>query len=207
MRKLWLTLVASTLACAVMSQTNVDNPSLVSDRDTVPLFLRFKVNDHNGVAVLTWRSSLLRSDDYFIVEKSRDGVHFETLSAIGGSSRAADSSFSVTDNAVGSGILYYRVAISGKDGIPAYSNTISTTVNLPGDFRFYPNPVDKLLIIRSTHALKIQVMDANGVLWFSQDVDAGIQIINVSTLQKGSYIIQAKDKETNTVISEQIIKD
>ena len=207
MRKLWLTLVASTLACAVMSQTNVDNPSQVSDKDTVPLFLRFKVNDHNGVEVLTWRSSLLRSDDYFIVEKSRDGVHFETLSAIGSSSRAADSSFSVTDNAVGSGILYYRVAISGKDGIPAFSNTISTTVNLPGDFRFYPNPVDKLLIIRSTHALKIQVMDANGVLWFSQDVDAGIQIINVSTLQKGSYIIQAKDKETNTVISEQIIKD
>ena len=75
------------------------------------------------------------------------------------------------------------------------------------DFRFYPNPVDKLLIIRSSHALNIQVMDAYGAIWFSQDVEAGMQIVNVSALQKGNYILKATDKATNTVISEQLVKN
>ncbi len=206
MSKLWLTLVAAMLSCAVLGQTIVDNPFPVSEKDSVPLFLNFGVIDHNGMAILTWRSSMLKPGDYFIVEKSKDGVHFDILGAIGGRPLNSDSSFSLTDNAVGNGMLYYRLRISGKNGSPSYSKTVSTSVNLAGDFRFYPNPVDKLLIIRSVHALKIQVMDANGVIWFNQDVDAGIQIINVSTLQKGSYILQAKDKETNTVISEQLIK-
>ena len=75
------------------------------------------------------------------------------------------------------------------------------------DFRFYPNPVDKLLIIRSSHPLSVQVMDAYGITWFTQEVEAGMQIVNVSVLQKGNYILKAKDKSTNAVISEQLVKN
>ena len=80
------------------------------------------------------------------------------------------------------------------------------TVTSP-EFRFYPNPVDKLLIIRSPHPLSVQVMDGYGAIWFTQEVDAGMQIINVSVLQKGNYILKATDKSTNTVISEQLVKN
>jgi hypothetical protein len=50
-------------------------------------------------------------------------------------------------------------------------------------------------------------MDAYGVIKFIQDVDAGMQIVNVSALQKGNYILKATDKATNTVISEQLVKN
>jgi hypothetical protein len=75
------------------------------------------------------------------------------------------------------------------------------------EFRFYPNPVDKLLIIRSPHPLSVKVTDVNGATWFTQEVEAGMQIINVSVLQKGNYILNATDKSTNTVISEQLVKN
>jgi hypothetical protein len=75
------------------------------------------------------------------------------------------------------------------------------------EFRFYPNPVDKLLIIRSAHPLSVKVTDVNGAIWFTQEVEAGMQIINVSVLQKGNYILNATDKTTNTVISEQLVKN
>jgi hypothetical protein len=47
-------------------------------------------------------------------------------------------------------------------------------------------------------------MDAYGIVWFSQDVEAGMQIINVSTLQKGSYILKATNRETSSILSGQL---
>jgi hypothetical protein len=50
-------------------------------------------------------------------------------------------------------------------------------------------------------------VDAYGIVFFGQDVQAGMQIVNVSALQKGNYILKATDKATNTVISQQLIKN
>jgi hypothetical protein len=129
------------------------------------------------------------------------------MSAIASGTMASDTNFSVTDNAVGNGMIYYRIRISEGNGNLVYSKMVSTSATLLGDFRFYPNPVDKLLIVRSAHPVSIQVLDAYGIVWFSQALDAGLQIINVSTLQKGNYILKATDKETNNILSEQLIKN
>ena len=76
------------------------------------------------------------------------------------------------------------------------------------DFRFYPNPVDKLLIIRSSHALNIQIMDivrcGYGLRrkWMRE-----CKLLMCPSLQKGNYILKATDKTTNSVISEQLVKN
>ena len=118
-----------------------------------------------------------------------------------------DSVYSLVDNAVGTGTIYYRIRITGKDGQERFSKIINLRTVTSPEFRFYPNPVDKLLIIRSPHPLSVQVMDGFGAIWFTQEVEAGMQIINVSVLQKGNYILKATDKSTNTVISEQLVKN
>ncbi len=182
MSKLWLTLVTAMCCSAAICQTS-DNYSNLPERDSSVQF------------------------SHFIVEKSADGIHFETLGAIGSGSGISDTSFSIMDNAVGTGMAYYRIRVSGENGNTRYSKTVSTSVVSALEFRFYPNPVDKLLIIRSSRALTIQVMDGYGIIWFNQDVEAGMQIINVSALQKGNYILKATDRETSNVISEQLIKN
>jgi hypothetical protein len=206
MRRLLLALLTALCSSAAISQTIKDQLPDISGPDTTTAFNHFTVSERNGSAILKWASSSVHPDDYFIVEKSTDGIHFETMSAIGSTPSGADSSFSITDNAVGKGMVYYRIRISGEDGRVLYSKTLGASLSVAVDFRFYPNPVDKLLIIRSPHSLAIQVIDGYGIVWFSQDVDAGMQIINVSTLPKGSYILKATDKETSTVISEQLVK-
>jgi len=206
MSKLWLTLVTAMSCCAAICQTS-DNPVNLPVRDSTLSFLRFTADERNGAALLRWVLSQARPGYYYIVEKSIDGNHFETISAIGSGASSSDTSFSVTDNAVGTGVVYYRIRIAGENSDAIYSKTISTSISAASDFRFYPNPVDKLLIVRSSHMLSIQVMDAYGIVWFSQDVDAGMQIINVSTLQRGNYILKAKDRENGAVISEQLIKN
>jgi hypothetical protein len=206
MKELQLWLVSAFFCFALMGQSPADHTNTISFSEANPAFSFFTVTPQNGHAVLRWVAPPLKSEDFFIVEKSVDALHFETLSAMDASFRM-DSVYSLIDNSVGTGTISYRIRITGKDGKELCSKTVNMNSTSDADFRFYPNPVDKLLIIRSSHALSVQVMDAFGVVWFTQEVDAGMQIVNVSALQKGNYILKATDKATNTVISEQLVKN
>jgi len=206
MKELQLWLASAFICCALMAQAPDERPVAVASTESNPAFSYFTVTAQNGHAVLRWAAPLVKSEDFFIVEKSSDALHFEMLSAID-ASPGMDSVYSMEDNSVGPGMVSYRIRITGKDGKELCSKTMNMNSIPSADFRFYPNPVDKLLIIRSSRALNIQVMDAYGVVWFGQDVDAGMQIVNVSALQKGNYILKATDKTTNTVISEQLVKN
>ena len=205
MKQLSLCLVLAFLCCSLAAQTNRE----ISDTSVFEVnsaFNYFTVTPQNGHAVLRWSVPPVKAEDFFIVEKSSDALHFEMLSTMD-ASVGLDSIYSLTDNAVGNGTISYRVRITGKDGKELCSKTVNMNSFPAADFKFYPNPVDKLLIVRSCHALDIQVVDAYGVVWFQQEVEAGMQIVNVSSLQKGNYILKATDKTTKTVISEQLVKN
>jgi hypothetical protein len=206
MKKLQLLIVSIFICFAVMAQPAADHTNGISTNMAGAAFSFFTVTPQNGHAVLRWAVPIDKSEDFFIVEKSSDAQHFEMLSAMN-ASVAIDSVYSLTDNSVGNGVVSYRIRITGKDGKELYSKTVNMNSVSNADFKFYPNPVDKLLIVRSSHPLSVQVTDSYGIVWFTQEVDAGMQIVNVSGLQKGNYILKATDKATNTVISEQLVKN
>jgi Secretion system C-terminal sorting domain len=208
MKRLQLWLISAMVCCAALGQSTNDHIGQIHiiSPESNAAFSFFTVTPLNGQAVLSWSAMPINSEDFFIVEKSSDALHFEVLSAMGASS-GTDSVYSLTDHAVGSGMVSYRIRISGKDGKELCSKTVNMNSVTVADFKFYPNPVDKFLIIRSSHALSIQVEDAYGIVRFIQSVDAGMQIVNVSSLQKGSYMLKATDKATNAVISEQLVKN
>ncbi len=210
MKRLQLWLLSAFLCCASFGQSandHIGRINITSPESNIAFSL-FTVTTSNGQAILRWTVPSVKAEDFFIVEKSSDAIHFEVISAMEAStSNGTDSVYSMTDNTVGEGALSYRIRITGKDGRELCSKTVNVNSVSDADFKFYPNPVDKLLIVRSSHALNIQVMDAYGAIKFIQDVDAGMQIVNVSALQKGNYILKATDKATNTVISEQLVKN
>ena len=208
MKRLQLLLISAFLCCAAFSQSandHIGQINITSPESNIAFSL-FTVNALNGQAVLRWTAPSVKAEDFFVIEKSVDAIHFDVISAMEAST-GTDSVYSVTDNAVGNGAVSYRIRITGKDGRELCSKTINVNSVSDVDFKFFPNPVDKLLIVRSSHALNIQVMDTYGTIKFTQDVEAGMQIVNVSALQKGNYILKATDKATNTVISEQLVKN
>lgn len=206
MKRLQLCLAAAFICFASMGQSTNDNSIAASGTEAISSFSFFAVTPQNGRVLLRWSAPQIRSEDFFIVEKSLDAFHFEMLGAMD-ASVGSDSVFSLVDNSISSGMVSYRIRIVGKDGLTVSSKMVKINTPLVADFKFYPNPVDKLLIVRSSHPLNIQVMDAYGVVWFTQDVEAGMQIVNVSALQKGKYILKATDKSSNMVISEQLVKN
>jgi hypothetical protein len=208
MKRLQLWLLSAFLCCAAFSQSandRIGRINITSPQSNIA-FSFFTINALNGQAVLRWSAPAVQADDFFIVEKSSDAIHFDVITAMEASA-GADSVYTMTDNAFGNSPVSYRIRITGKDGKELTSKTINVNAVSDTDFKFFPNPVDKLLIVRSSHSLNIQVMDVYGTVKFTQDVDAGMQIVNVSALQKGNYILKATDKATNTVISEQLVKN
>ena len=208
MKRLQLWLLSAFLCCAAFGQStndHLDRINITSPQSNIA-FSFFTVTVSNGQSVLRWTAPSVKSEDFFVVEKSADAIHFEVISAMEASA-GTDSVYSMTDNTAGDGAVSYRIRITGKDGRELCSKTVNVNSVSDADFKFYPNPVDKLLIVRSSRAMNIQVMDAYGTIKFIQDVEAGMQIVNVSSLQRGSYILKATDKATNTVISEQLVKN
>jgi hypothetical protein len=208
MKRLQLCLLLAFLRCTAFSQSANDHLGHISitSPESDIAFSFFTVTTLNGHAILRWAAPSVKADDYFIVEKSSDAIHFDVLGAMDASA-GTDSAYTITDNSVGDGVVSYRIRITGRDGRELCSKTVYLNSVSDIDFRFYPNPVDRLLIVRSSHALNIQVMDAYGAIKFVQDIGAGMQIVNVSALQKGNYILKATDKATNAVISEQLVKN
>ncbi len=207
MRRLTAIIICFLAALSLSAQGVLDATTNEIQKDSAKVFLNFTINpgSNNSNSVLAWTTRSVQPEDYFIVERTSDGVHFETVSAIGAT--AADSSYQLTDDPAVNHTLAYRIKYLSKEGKLSFSRIIAVSSTVPADFKFYPNPVDKLLIIRTAHPLSIQVMDVYGTVWYTGNLDAGMQIVNVATLPKGNFILKAVDRETNAVSSDQLLKN
>jgi hypothetical protein len=85
--------------------------------------------------------------------------------------------------------------------------TIPVTIAGYVAFKFYPNPVDHVLIVRTEAPLDLMITDANGRLRLSESHVQGLHTINVSSLEKGVYLIRFINKLTNIMSQEKLIKN
>ena len=186
-------------------------------RDSVPdqmqashtdelLFSEFTcvVKNTNSVRV-QWKSVYSADGDYFIVERSNDESVYETVSAL----KITDTAtrYELMDNSPLNGTFFYRIKYVNKAGQIIYSKPAQVSLSADVDFKFYPNPADKLLIIRTTHNIDVEIRDAVGTLRLSKQLQPGLQVVNVSLLEKGIYVLKIADKESNRVISQQLLKN
>ena len=163
-----------------------------------------EIKNRNTVG-LYWKADKIGEGDFFIVERSYDGIHFETVGIL----KITDTStqYGLLDNSPLNGTDFYRIKYSGKQGNIGYSKMLQVNLSADVDFKFYPNPADKLLIIRTGHNISIQILDVAGLVRINKEFQPGLQVINVSSLEKGSYVLKIADKESNRVVSEQLFKN
>lgn len=71
-------------------------------------FTANKLNDH--ASILEWKTGFEKNNDYFIVERSIDGIHFEAIGTVkGGGNSTAVLYYSFVDENPYPGINYYRL--------------------------------------------------------------------------------------------------
>jgi hypothetical protein len=161
-------------------------------------------NGSNRV-LLKWDTDSAADGDYFVIERGSDETHYETIGIV--KVAAGTDHYEMMDGAAPNGSDFYRVKYTARTGTPVYSKTMQLSLSGAVDFKFYPNPVDKLFIVRTEHTIDLQVIDAAGVVRVSKRLQPGIEVVNVSSLEKGVYVLRVTDKESNRAVSHQLLKN
>lgn len=155
--------------------------------------------------LLNWRLPKNGSREFVAVERSAGGKDFEMVALL--KQPESGDWYEWVDDSPAKGRNAYRIKHAGKTGVEQYSLIASTMVAGDISFKFYPNPVDNVLIVRTEDPMDLQVLDGNGQLRLNQGRIQGLQTINVSSLEKGIYLLRATNRVTGTVTQERLLKN
>jgi hypothetical protein len=150
----------------------------------------------NNQSQLQWKTANEMNTDYFEVDKSYDGIHFDSLTnvkAVG----TSNNSYTTVDAYLQTGANYYRLKMFNNDGSYTYSDIVLIRVtgnvdNVP--FIVYPNPVSKQLVAAYDNATInsiLTIINSAGQKILSVPTNGQSKTtIEVSNLANGTYIIQ-----------------
>ncbi|MFZ4798158.1 MAG: fibronectin type III domain-containing protein, partial [Bacteroidia bacterium] len=141
--------------------------------------LPVKLNSFNGFVKnndveLNWTTAFELNNDYFIVEKSVDNIHFEAIGKIKGKGNSnIVSNYNLTDydamnGNANNGILFYRLNQFDFDGQNAKSDVIVVKVSANGNNQLeaFPNPFENNITLMINSNLNsnatINIIDIQG---------------------------------------------
>lgn len=152
--------------------------------------------------LLSWQTTLEVNNKEFQVQRSTNGIHFESIATIAPkSSGQQGASYQFNDHQLPSGQLYYRIKQLDINGRSTFSDIVSVTIRESTGLRFFPNPVASLLSIeydRRFNNAVLSIYDSRGRLCLeSKLTGAGVHQVNVQHLPKGMYhaTILAEEKQ------------
>lgn len=159
----------------------------------------------NTKVVLNWKLLNVSNPDFVAVERSSTGRDFEVVAVL--KQFPSGQWYEWIDDAPAKGRNLYRIRFAGKNGPEQYSKVVSALIAGDISFRFYPNPVDNILIIRSEAPADIQVIDAGGKIRINHQKLQGLQTLNVAGLEKGIYLLRVSNRVTGTIFQERLLKN
>jgi hypothetical protein len=161
-----------------------------------------------GEVRLGWETAMETNNDYFTIQRSRDGISWDSLEKIAGSGNSnAPSFYTAYDPAPYPGISYYRLVETDFDGSHTYSSVcaVNTHRSSPA-ITLYPNPATNAIVITFSVAgqYTISLLNSAGQLMTDPVFSMGSNItLNVSHVVSGVYYVvigQGNTKETREVL-------
>ena len=171
-------------------------------------FLGMEVECSNGgYNLVTWKTASESNSDYFVLERSRDGIHWTEIAEL----KAAGTSNKenhYTHYDLGAGRYfegYYQLTQVDYDGKFKIYDPVSVQCNKEAEYQVavYPNPVtDKMLVtvysLKPSH-IEIDLTNLSGQILKEKEfeLEKGMNVFefDLSSYKKGLYIIYVKDEE------------
>ena len=163
---------------------------------------------------LFWTTELEVNSDYFLLEKSIDGVNFSSIGKIATKGKGlGEERYDFTDNFIEKNINYYRLKQVDKDGSFEYSNIIVLKNIKSHKVQVGPNPTKGLLNVSlesvENEALKLQVINISGqvIKTLTMNVLQGKNqfSINLEDLPKGAYNFVMESENKNLFFNQLLI--
>jgi len=148
------------------------------------------IRSQGRTAVLTWETATETNNQGFEIQRSRDGVEWETIGWQEGSGTSNTlSAYTYTDYNTYRGINYYRLLQLDFNGTSAYSPAVSITTTAVNTIDVYPNPASDFLIVsgldgRTMDGIAIHDLNGKEVLRLTDTNN----VVDISNLQPGMYV-------------------
>lgn len=163
--------------------------------------VKFKAKTlENQRNLLEWSTTTETNNDYFEVQRSDDAQAFETIGVregMGDTKMLVD--YEYTDEKPFKDIVYYRLKQVDFDGTFAYSRIIAVIKKEEqhADYIF-PNPTGSTVEVAAegSDVTEVTIFDNRGRIVL---VEKSPSQIDVSSLNKGDYIVQAKTQSGRTI--------
>ena len=181
---------------------------------TVPLKIIYFTALQNGEAIHTqWKLAEQESVDYYELERSLDGIHFESIQKI---TRTQKDTYGWVDKNITAGypVFYYRLRCQLAGGRTIYSNIEKVVMQNKYDqwLSIRPNPVTtnmELVFIADKNGMAtLTIHDMPGKLMYKESFEVlkgyRDKKINLSALLPGVYMVQLKMGEKQ--ITQKVIR-
>jgi hypothetical protein len=222
----WTVAKAPTIAGGWVLDGNCDNTSTqaITKRNGMSGFSVFATAQSNvpvpitllnfdavakGTNVLaTWVTATEINNDYFVVERSTDGINFEQVGTRKGAGNSSNTLYySMTDLEPFAGVSYYRLRQVDFDGQQSESQLVAVNFLDNNVLTVYPNPANNSDSYLSYEfnafgdgMVHLEVIDMLGKVVMAENVNAlkgnnvfkGHDGLNISFLPHGVYILQVK---------------
>jgi hypothetical protein len=189
--------------------TTVTSGMIIDDIDICPLLLLpIELIEFNGISVddhskLYWQTTTEINNDYFILEKSADGIVWRDIAKIDGAGKSAQiNNYSFNDYELLPEIMYYRLKQVDFDGKKTYSQIVTIQYSFDGGvLNVFPNPSNGIYNIKTNElVISYDVVDNLGRIIFTGTSPQ----VDINYFANGIYYVKIKLK--NEVIIKKIIK-
>ena len=156
----------------------------------------------NKEVLCSWVTASEINNDYFTLERSRNGINFESIGTIDGAGNSSVTlSYSFIDKNPYPGISYYRLQQTDFDGGNSTSPMVAVriTTNEPV-FSIFPNPTSGDVYVisenTSTSTVPLYIYDSAGRLVYQKIIQSNEVVqLNLIAFARGIYTVKIATEE------------
>jgi hypothetical protein len=189
-----------------------------SDKEMLPLpieLISFTGKPEDNAVLLQWITASEINNNYFTLERSVDGLSFETIAIIASKAEFGNSSsllqYSFPDMNPVNGLAYYRLKQTDFDGTFSHSDLIAIQPEISEaiDFKLFPNPNSgnafrvALQGLQAHETFNINIVDFYGKTVYSNRVKTDetgnlfSYVVPQGRMQAGVYIVNVSSDSGN----------
>jgi hypothetical protein len=161
--------------------------------------LNFTAAKNESEVDISWQTATEINNNYFIVEKSKNGIDFINVGIVEGAGNSQSKlSYQITDHSPYNGISYYRLKQVDYDGTVSYSKIVAVNFNGNKNITLYPNPSTGIFNIQGLNAeTEISVQNPLGQVVLIKKDFSGSSEIDLSSQPSGVYFIKVNNGDTS----------
>ena len=159
----------------------------------------FKASGKENIVQLEWSVNFNQQVKTYVIERSRDGIHFESLKQVLARTNEVNSSYMDIDPSPFNGWGYYRLRITDISGQTTYTATQKVWMGKKSTLiQVMPNPAVSDLWVNISEPEKVtelNLMNGIGQVLYKNNRINSLNRIDVSSLSPGIYYIRIIGKD------------